>query len=85
MKEFTYTIKDPLGLHARPAGKLAQTVSKMDSTVTLTVKGQSVNAKQIIAIMRLCAKQGDTLSFHLEGENADNHCALLESFCEANL
>lgn len=85
MKEFTYTIADPLGLHARPAGKLVQTASKLACTVNLFAKGQEVNAKQIIAVMRLCAKQGDSLTFQLEGESEAQDCAALEEFCKANL
>ena len=85
MKEFTYTITDPLGLHARPAGKLVQTASKLSSAVALTAKGQRVNAKQIIAVMRLCAKQGDPLTFQLEGEEEDRDSLLLEEFCKSSL
>lgn len=35
MKKFTYTITDPMGLHARPAGRLARTIRGMDSAVTI--------------------------------------------------
>jgi phosphocarrier protein HPr len=36
MKEFTYTITDPVGIHARPAGLLVKEVKKYGSTFTLT-------------------------------------------------
>ena len=36
MKEFTYTITDPVGIHARPAGLLVKAVKALDSTVTIT-------------------------------------------------
>ena len=35
MKEFTYVIKDEIGLHARPAGLLVKEAKKFESTVTL--------------------------------------------------
>ena len=37
MKEFTYTIKEPVGIHARPAGMLAKEAKTCQSTVTIAV------------------------------------------------
>ena len=43
MKEFTYTIKEPVGIHARPAGMLAKEAKAHESTVTIVDKnGKSV-------------------------------------------
>jgi phosphocarrier protein len=36
MKEFTYTITNPIGIHARPAGMLAKEAKKYASTCTVT-------------------------------------------------
>ena len=38
MKEFTYTIKEPVGIHARPAGMLAKEAKTCQSTVTIVDK-----------------------------------------------
>ena len=35
MKEFTYTITDPNGIHARPAGLLVKQLKAYKSTVTI--------------------------------------------------
>lgn len=35
MKEFSYTITDPVGIHARPAGLLAKAAKAYQSIVTL--------------------------------------------------
>lgn len=35
MKEFTYTITDPVGIHARPAGQLVKAAKEFASTATL--------------------------------------------------
>ena len=37
MKEFNYTITDPQGIHARPAGVLVKEAAKYQSTITLAV------------------------------------------------
>ena len=35
MKQFVYTITDPVGIHARPAGLLVKAIKAQDSTVTI--------------------------------------------------
>ena len=44
MKQFTYTITDPVGVHARPAGLLVKEAKKYDSTITIDKAGKAVNA-----------------------------------------
>ena len=64
MKQFTYTITDPVGIHARPAGMLAKAAKALDSTVTIT-KGdgsKSAEAKKLMAVMGLCVKSGETVT-----------------------
>ena len=36
MKSFTYTITDPVGIHARPAGILVKAVKPFQSTCKIT-------------------------------------------------
>ncbi len=53
MKQFTYAITDPIGIHARPAGMLAQLAKSFaDSTVTLTKGDQTVKATQLMKLMK---------------------------------
>ena len=55
MKQFTYTIKDELGVHARPAGLLVKLAKKYASkvTITVTVEGEdeTVAAEEIAAFL----------------------------------
>ena len=49
MKQFTYTIKDALGIHARPAGLLVKKAkSYADTTVTISANGKTVNLGQLM-------------------------------------
>ena len=41
MKNFEYTIKDELGIHARPAGMLVKEAKKYQSKITITKEGKS--------------------------------------------
>ena len=59
MKEFTYVIKEELGLHARPAGLLVKEAKKFQSATTLAAKGKTAAAGKLIAIMSMGPAQAD--------------------------
>ena len=62
MKEFTYTIKEPVGIHARPAGMLAKEAKTCQSTVTIVDKnGKSVDATRLMALTAWAKKDKDLL------------------------
>lgn len=85
MKQFTYTVKDALGLHARPAGLLVRQVKESGCTVTVEKDGKSVNALRLIALMGLGIRQGDTVTVSVEGENENAVAEALDTFLRQNL
>ena len=86
MKTFEYTITDPVGIHARPAGLLVQAVKALDSKVTLTNKdGKSADGKKLLAVMGLGIKQGDTVTVTVDGGNEDASVEALEKFLKEYL
>ncbi len=86
MKQFTYTITDPVGIHARPAGLLVKAVKALDSTVTIAkADGKSAGGAKLMALMGLGIKQGETVTVTLEGGNEDANAASLEQFFKDNL
>ena len=66
MKEFTYTIKEPVGIHARPDGLLVKEVKGYQSTVTIIKGDKSVNAVKLMALMGMGIKCGDTVTVQVE-------------------
>ena len=68
MKSFEYTIKDELGIHARPAGILAKEAKKYESKITLTKDGKSVDVTRLMALMGLAVKCGNTVEVQVEGK-----------------
>ena len=85
MKEFTHVINDPLGLHARPAGMLVKACAGFASAVTITAPTGKADAKRLMAVMRLAAKQGMELTVSVEGADEEKAAAELKAFLEANL
>ena len=86
MKQFTYTITDPVGIHARPAGLLVKAVKALDSAVTIAkADGKSAGGAKLMAPMGLGIKQGDTVTVTVEGAGEEADCAALEQFFKDNL
>lgn len=86
MKEFQYTITDPLGIHARPAGMLAKIAKSYgDTTITVTKEGNSVKASQLMKLMGLGVKQGVTVTVAADGPAEDEAIAAVEKFFKENL
>jgi len=80
MKEFTYTITDPNGIHARPAGLLVKQLKAFKSTVTIFKGDKNVDMKKLLALMGLAVKQGDAVTIKVEGEDEEACAAALEKF-----
>ena len=78
MKEFTYTITDPNGIHARPAGLLVKQLKAFKSTVTIFKGDKNVDMKKLLALMGLGVKQGDAVTIKVEGEDEEACAAALE-------
>ena len=85
MKEIKYVITDPLGMHARPAGMLVKAVAPYSSTITVTAPTGTADAKRLMALMRLAAKQGMELTITIDGADEDKAAAELQAFLSANL
>lgn len=85
MKTFTYTIKDELGIHARPAGLLAKTAKALDSEITISKGDKSVGAAKLIALMGLGVKCGDTITVTISGGDEEASENTMREFLENNL
>lgn len=85
MKEFSYTITNSVGIHARPAALLVETVRRLSSSVTIRKGDQTAAANRMMALMLLGVAQGDQITVTLEGPEEERDAVLLENFFRANL
>ena len=83
--QFEYTVTDPVGIHARPAGKLAETAWKYPCEITVCAGGKSASARSLIELMNLGAGQGSVLSVRAEGKDAEAAIQALKAFFQENL
>lgn len=85
MRSFRYTVQDPVGIHARPAGLLVKQVRNYTSAVTIEKDGKQVDALKLMALMGLCVKQGNTVTVTVEGSDEEKAAAELEAWMRENL
>lgn len=83
MKEFSYRIEDPNGLHARPAGQLATYAKRFLSDIKVRANGKEVDGKRLLALMSLGATHGTELSFSVVGEDEEAAVLALEVYCRS--
>lgn len=85
MQEFSYIIKDEIGIHARPAGVLSKLAKSFESKITLTKGGNCVDASKLIALMGMGIKCGDSITISAEGIDEIEAIEKIKSFMEQNL
>ena len=85
MKSFEYTVKDPVGIHARPAGMLSREGKKYKSAICVVKNGKSANILRLMTLMGLGVKCGETVTVTVEGEDEDVAFAGMQEFFAANL
>lgn len=85
MKSFMYTIKDELGIHARPAGMLVKEAKKYESKITITKEGKSADISRLMAVMSMAVKCGQTVEVQVEGSDEEKAFEGMKEFFETNL
>ncbi len=71
MKTFDYGVKEQLGIHARPAVMLAMECKRYESKIIISLNGKNADASDVVAIMGLNIKFGDTIRVEVTGKDED--------------
>lgn len=85
MKNFSYVIKDEIGIHARPAGLLVKEAKKYASKVVIKANGKSAEATRLMAIMGMGVKCGQTVEVEVTGDDEETAFEGMKAFFEENL
>jgi phosphocarrier protein HPr len=75
-------IKNKLGLHARAAALLVQTVNKFDAEVSFSKDGQTADGRSIMGVLTLAAAQGSKIQVEANGEEAERVVRAIEKLFE---
>lgn len=78
-------IKNPTGLHLRPAGNLCKEAMKYKSMITFAYRDNVANAKSVLSVLGACIKCGDEIELMCEGEDESQALEALVSVIENGL
>ena len=76
-------IKNRLGLHARAAALLVQTVNKFAAQVSVSKDGQTADGRSIMSVLTLAATQGSKIHIEASGEDAEQVVKAIEKLVDA--
>ena len=85
MKQFQYTIKDELGVHARPAGLLVKLAKQYASAITIEKNGKTCDMRKLMAVMGMGIRHGETVTVTAEGEDEAAAIEAVEKFLTENV
>lgn len=82
---FTFIIRDPVGIHARPAGEMVRLLQGLDCRVTVRCSEKTADGRSILDWMSLGAARGAELHLSAEGRDAEEALARLKKFMNDRL
>ena len=85
MSEATVVLRNPTGLHARPAKVFAKAAAGAKADVFVEKDGREVNAKSVLSVLTLDCHQGDEILIRTSGEDAQAALSDLVALVEAGL
>lgn len=78
-------IKNPTGLHLRPAGILCKEAMRFRSLVTFRFRENTANAKSVLSVLGACIKSGDEIEVFCEGEDEEEALKTVIATVESGL
>lgn len=84
MATIDVTLHHEAGLHARPAAIFVKTANRFTSAITVTNGAKTANAKSIVQVLTLGAKQGTTVTIAADGADEQQAIQELASLVEHN-
>ena len=79
------TIKNPSGLHLRPAGVLSQTAMKFKSDIIIEYGEKKIVAKSVLNVMAAGVKSGTEVTLVVDGEDEEEAMKTLVEAIESGL
>ena len=85
MEQFTFIIKEKNGMHARPAGAVANCAKKYKSDIKIYKNEKEANAKRLLSLMSLCATYNSEIVIKIEGEDEKEALTDIKNVLSENL
>ncbi len=78
------TLQHEAGLHARPAAQFVKAASRFESTISVQAGSKRANAKSIVQVLALGARQGTTITISAEGADEAEAVAALSALASSD-
>lgn len=78
-------IKNPTGLHLRPAGILCKEAMQFKALITFTFRGNTANAKSVLSVLGACVKSGDEIEIICDGSDENEALSTMVKVIEDGL
>ncbi|WP_340683726.1 dihydroxyacetone kinase phosphoryl donor subunit DhaM [Amycolatopsis coloradensis] len=78
------TLRNDVGLHARPAAVLVRSIAGLDAQVTVRLGDETADANSVLALMALGARQGDRIEVRAKGAQAEEALAKVKDLVDQN-
>lgn len=85
MRKLDTEIKNPTGLHARPARVFVDLAQQYDSSITVFHNEKRVNGKSLISLLTLGAECGAHIRVEIEGDDEDQAFEAIKQIIESGL
>ena len=80
--ERSFTIRNELGLHARPAGEFVALAGTFESEISVSRGTEWVDGRSVLSLLSLAASSGTTLVLRAAGPDALNAVEALGAILE---
>lgn len=75
-------VVNPMGMHARPAGRFVELAKRFDARVRVAVRGDEVDGLSILSLLMLEAVRGTTVQIKAQGVDAEAAVEALSQLIE---
>lgn len=82
MIEKKLIVKNPSGLHLRPASDLCNKAMEYNSSIKICFRNKEFNAKSLLGILSACVQQGDEIVLIFQGTDEEKAASELVPFIE---
>ena len=83
-RETTVEITNESGLHVIPAQLLCELANRFESSVSVTLGEQTIDAKQVLGLLMLASEKGTRLTVRASGPDAEEAVHAIETLVESH-
>lgn len=80
MQKLYHSIKDPIGIHVRPAGGLVKIALQFESKIDIYCGDHHADGKHLLSILSLKAKAGDGMCVCVSGPDEQEAARALAGY-----